>query len=130
PAWAKAAVALPKTTPFALVASLCGAAVTRNSFRTKLPLGARPGPPAGKPRSARISRRMAVMPVSLVLAVIVYFSGDGFLPVARIELSGSLLRTAPPADFMVPGSSTAQVACLAVFSHSTSRSEEHTSELQ
>ena len=64
---------------------------------------------------------MAVMPVSLVLAVIVYFSGDGFLPVARIELSGSLLRTAPPADFMVPGSSTAQIACLAVFSHSTSR---------
>ena len=68
---AKSAFAFCSTTGFALTGSPSGAAVTRNSLSTKLPLGARPGPCAGSFGSGNTSRRMPVMPVTLVLAVTV-----------------------------------------------------------
>ncbi len=60
--------------------------------------GARPGPRCGRLLSGSTSRRIAVMPVSGVVAVIVYTSGDGFLPLARIEPSGCLVSVVPPLE--------------------------------
>ena len=54
-----------------LAGSALGAAVTRNSLSTKLPLSARPGPCAGRFGSVSASSRIAVMPVRSVGAVIV-----------------------------------------------------------
>ena len=51
--------------------SFSGAAVSLNSFKTKLPFWARPGPLAGNLSSGNTSRRMAVMSFSLLVNVTV-----------------------------------------------------------
>ena len=69
----------------------------------------------------KASSRTAVMPVSLVRALTVYFSGVGFFPLARIDLSGCTASIAPR-PLGLTGSSTVQtVPSRYVFSHSANR---------
>src|SRR5215831_7868732 len=66
-----------------------GAAVTL-SLRTKLPLGARPGPLAGRDGSASASTRIAAIAFRSVGATIVYVSRSGSAPDAAIAPSSVL----------------------------------------
>src|SRR5262249_43119624 len=104
----KSAHALCRVTALALVGFSTGAAVMRNSYNRMLPLNARPGPLDVKLGSVNNSRRTAKKPVNFVLHVIVYVSGDGFSPLARIEPSGCLVSVVPPAVAISIGSRTSQ----------------------
>ena len=50
------------------------------------------------------------MPLSFVSAVTTYVSGEGFLPLARIEPSGCFVKVAPPFETALEGRRTVQIA--------------------
>src|SRR5262249_35076802 len=84
-------------------------ALTVHSMRTKLPLGARPGPLLGRLASLSASMRTPVMLARLVRAVIVYVSGSGWAPDASTDPSGLIVSVAPPEATADVGGSAPQL---------------------